>query len=79
MNFWLNIGGLYGRMNLLLKPMQVYNADESGIKIVYKPGKVLAMIDRRNVYRISAAQRDKNHTLLACVSAAGVSLPPLMI
>ena len=59
--------------------MQIYNADESGINVVNQPWKVLAMVGRRNVYSISAAEQGKNHTILACVSAAGVSLPPLMI
>ena len=29
-------------LNLLSKPMQVYNADETGITVVHKPGRVLA-------------------------------------
>ena len=44
-----------------------------------KPGKVVAMVGRKNVYSIAAGERSKNHTILACVSASGVSLPPLMV
>ena len=78
-DFFAKLGSVYGRLNLLTKPMQVYNADETGINVVYNPGKVVAMVGRRNVYSIAAAERGKNHTLLACVSASGCSLPPLMI
>ena len=59
--------------------MQVYNADETGINVVYKPGRVVAMVGRKNVYSIAAGERGKKHTILACVSASGISLPPLMI
>ena len=58
MIFLLNLG-VYGRLNLLSKPMQIYNADESGINVVNQPWKVLAMVGRRNVYSISAAEQGK--------------------
>ena len=74
--FFAKLGSVYGRLNLLTKPMQVYNA---GINVVYKPGKVLAMVGRKNVYNVATAERGKNHTILACVSGSGVSLPPLII
>lgn len=41
---------------LLLNPMLVYNADESGINVVYKPGKIPAMVGRKNVYSIAAGE-----------------------
>ena len=44
------------RFNLLSKPMQVYNADESGIGIVHKPGKVLAEVGRCNVYSVTSVE-----------------------
>ena len=31
------------------------------------------------VYSLTSAERGKTHTILACVSASGNSLPPLMI
>ena len=73
------VGAIYGKLNLFSKPMQVFNADETGISIVHKPGKVLAQLGRRNIYSITAAERGKTHTVLACVSASGYVLPPMMI
>ena len=48
-DFFAKLGGIYGRLNLLSKPMQIFNADESGIAIVHKPGKVVAELGHNNV------------------------------
>ena len=79
MTFFGKIGALYGRLNLVSKPMLTYNADEIGVSVVHKPGKVLAELGRQNVYFITSAERGKTHTILACVSAAGNVLPPMMV
>jgi hypothetical protein len=78
-DFFGKLGALYGRLNLLLKPTQVYNADETGISIVHKPGKVLAEVGRKHVYSVVSGEKGKTHTILACTSAAGYVVPPLMI
>ena len=33
-DFFAKLGAVYGRLNLLTKPMQDYNADETGINVV---------------------------------------------
>lgn len=38
--FFEKVGGIYARLNLLAKLMQVYN-DETGITVVHNPGRVL--------------------------------------
>ena len=78
-DFFGKLGALYGRLNLVSKPMQIYNCDETGVTIVFKPGRVVAEMGCRNVYAVSAAERGKTHTILSCVSASGVSLPPMMV
>ena len=78
-DFFGKIGGIYGRLNLISKPMCIFNADESGVSIVHRPGKVLTQLGRKTVYSISSAERGKTHTILACVSASGLVLPPMMI
>jgi len=72
---------VYGRLNLISKPMQVpvYNLDETGVTIVHRPGKVVTEVGRRNVHAITSAEKGKTHTILACVSATGYVLPPMMI
>lgn len=56
--------------------MQVYNADESGVDIVHKPGKVFAQLGRHYVYSVISAECVKTHTILACVSASGNTILP---
>ena len=51
-DFFGKLGSIYGRLNLISKPMQVYNCDETGVTIVHKPGKVIAQLGRRNVLRL---------------------------
>ena len=63
----------------MTKAMQIFNCDETGVSIVHKPTKVIAELGRRNVYSIMSAERGKTHTVLSCVSASGVSLPPMMV
>ena len=78
-DFFAKLCRVYGRLNLISKPMLIYNADETGVGIVTKPGKVFAEIGRRNVYTITAAERGKTHTIMSCVSAFGSTLPPIMV
>ena len=77
--FFGKVGALYGKLNLFSKPMQVYNMDETGITIIHKPGKVVAQLNQRKVYYVTAAERGTTHTILSCVGASGFVLPPLMI
>ena len=78
-DFFAKLGAIYAHLNLLSKPMQIFNADETGISVVHKPGKVVAEIGRRTLWSVTAAEKGKNHTILSCVSATGFALPPMMI
>lgn len=78
-DFFGKLGALYGRLNLIAKPMQVYNSDETGVTVVHKPSKVIAELGRHHVYSVSSAERGKTHTVLSCVSASGQVLPPFMV
>ena len=60
-DFFGKLGAIYGRLNLIAKPMQVYNCDETGVSIVHKPGKVVCEVGRRNVYAITSAEKSKTH------------------
>jgi len=77
--FFGKLGSIYGRLDLISKPMLIFNCDETDISIVHKPGKVLAELGRRNVYAVTSAEREKAHTILSCVSASRYVLPPMMI
>ena len=78
-DFFAKLGSLYGRLNLIAKPMQIYNIDETGIMVVHKPGKVFSELGRKHVYSLTSGERGKTHTVVVCTSASGNALPPLMI
>ena len=59
--------------------MQVFNADETGVSIVHRQGKVLAQLGQRHVSSITSAEKGKTHTVLSCISAAGQVLPPMIV
>lgn len=78
-DFFEKLGGICTRLNLLSKPGQIYNLNETEINVVHKPGKVVTEIGQRKVWSIIPAERGKTHTVLTCVSATGQSLPPMII
>lgn len=59
---------MYGQLNLISsRPMQIYNANETGISIVHKQGKVVAELGHCNYM----PERGKTHTVLSRVSVSG--------
>ena len=78
-DFFAKMGAIYARLNLLSKPMQIYNVDETGISVVHKAGKVITQIGRKNVWSVTSAEKGKTHTVITCVSASGFVIPPMMI
>ena len=78
-DYFAKLGALCARLNILTKPMQIFNMDETGLSIVHKPGRVLTQVGRRNVWAITSAEKGKTHTVLTCASASGYALPPFMI
>ena len=70
---------MYARLNIVSKPMQIYNVDECGMSVVHKGGKVLSKIGRKNLWAIMSKEKGKNHTTVSCVSASGSSLPTFLI
>ena len=60
------------------KPGRVFNQDQSGIPLQHHPGKRIAVKGQKHVNVISSG--NKTHiTVLACVSASGYALPPMVI
>ena len=78
-DFFGKLGSVYARLNIISKPMQIFNMDKVGLSIVHKPGRVVAALGRRNVWAITSAKKGRTHTILTCVSASGFTLPPFMI
>ena len=56
--------------------MQVFNVDESGVNVTMHRGNV---VSGKGVYCVVAAEKGKNHTVIACGFAAGYGLPLMII
>jgi len=79
-DFFAKLAAVLARLNLLSKPMLVYNADETGFSKVHKSrNKVLAKRGQKTVWGVTSGERGRTHTLLVCGSASGHAIPPLMI
>ena len=63
---------------LLDKPERVYNGDEAGFPLQQTSGKVQAPRGARTVYSLSPNSKQQI-TTLACISAAGCSIPPMHV
>ena len=79
-DFFAKLAAVMARLNLLSKPMYIYNADETGFSKVHKNRrKVLARRGQKTVWGITSGERGRTHMLLVCASASGHAIPPLMI
>ena len=56
----------------------VFNLDESGIPLQHRPGRRIAVKGQKHVNILTSGNK-RNVTILACVSASGYSLPPVII
>jgi len=58
----------------------IFNVDESGLSNVAKSrAKIIAHEGRKQVGKLSSAERGQNVTVTICMSASGNFIPPLMI
>jgi len=64
---------------LRVSPHAVYNADESGLQLHLRPGKVLAAKGDRSVLQVTNSERGQNVTVVACCNAVGNFIPPMVI
>ena len=78
-DFFAKLGAICACLNLVAKPMQIFNVDETGISVVYKPGKVVTKLGRHNVWEVASAEKGKTPTVVTCVSASCFSVPPMLI
>uniref|UniRef100_A0A2C9KFK5 HTH CENPB-type domain-containing protein n=1 Tax=Biomphalaria glabrata TaxID=6526 RepID=A0A2C9KFK5_BIOGL len=63
---------------IFTSPSRIFNADETGFGFDVKSRQVIACKGSKNVYNITANTK-KQVTVLACCSAAGEYMPPLLI
>ncbi|XP_077972205.1 uncharacterized protein LOC144427221 [Styela clava] len=63
----------------VILPQNIWNLDKTGIVSVVKTSQVLAEKGRKQVGRITSAERGVTVTMYACVNAIGNALPPAFV
>jgi len=58
---------------------RLWNADETGITIVHRPGKIMAKSEVKQVGKITSAEKGETVTVMCAVNGAGTYVPPMMI
>ena len=58
---------------------RLWNADETGITIVHRPGKIMAKSGVKQVGKITSAEKGETVTVMCAVNGAGTYVPPMMI
>ncbi|XP_046684926.1 MFS-type transporter clz9-like [Homalodisca vitripennis] len=62
------------------EPDSIFNVDESGFSTVQKrPQKIVGLKGKQQVGTITSGERGVNTTMVVCVNAAGVYVPPMII
>jgi DDE superfamily endonuclease/helix-turn-helix, Psq domain len=77
--FFDMLGVELDRLGLRQSPQAIYNMDESGLHLHFRPGKVLAAKGDRSILQVMQSERAENVTVVGCCSASGHFIPPLVI
>ena len=64
--------------DLLSAPSRIFNVDETGFPLEHKPEKVIVAKGCKHPYVITSGNKAQV-TVLACVNAAGATIPPMVI
>ena len=64
--------------NLLNKPAQIYNVDETGMAYEHRPPKVVTLKEQKKVNSRTSGNKAQT-TVVACVNAIGQAIPPYVI
>lgn len=60
-------------------PSRIYNADETGVSNVHKNDKVISIKGKKQVGKLTSAERGRNITLTFAMNVTGHFIPPLFI
>ena len=50
-----------------MKPMQIYNVDETSITVVHTHSKVFSAVERKHVYSLTSGEKGKTHGVVVRV------------
>ncbi|KAJ8893634.1 hypothetical protein PR048_006234 [Dryococelus australis] len=77
--FYTKLENLAESLQVTHWPGRVWNVDETGLTYVMKPNKVVTVVGKKYVYTHTYAERGITTPVLGCVSASGLSVPPIII
>jgi hypothetical protein len=64
--------------DLMKKPHLIFNADETGMPLQHRPSKRVTIRGQKHVHVVGSGDKTQV-TMLACASASGYTLPPMII
>jgi len=62
-----------------IQASQIYNADERGVSAVHKNDNVLSVKGKKQVGKLTLAERGRNVTVMFSMNATGHFVPPVFI
>jgi len=77
-NYYITLKNVPTENNLIDKPGQIYNIDESGIPLDHRSPHVIARKGQRKV-RYCTSGNKSQIMLVACINAIGQTMPPFII
>ena len=77
-NYFDLLGETLMKYGLKDKPSQIYNCDESGMPLEHRMPKIIAAKGTKKVRQCTSGSKTQI-TILACASASGQSIPPMVI
>lgn len=77
--FFNLLSNIYSEFNFFDHPENIFNMDETGFQLNNEAGPVIATKGAKDVHTIISSERGENVSIVACCSAEGRFLPPVII
>jgi hypothetical protein len=77
--FSRNLSEMYDKLGLWDEPGRIFNADETRLQLIFKPGKVISTKGKNDAYHETAGEKGSTVTVIVCTSATGQAVPPFVI
>jgi hypothetical protein len=77
--FFRHLSGTYKQLRLWDEPSRIFNAYETGLQLIFTPGKVMSAKGRKDVYHATTGEKGSTVTVMVCTNAAGQAVPPFFI
>jgi hypothetical protein len=60
-------------------PLSIFNVDETGVTVVQKKQPKILALSKRQIGALTAAERGSLITIVVCMCASGIFVPPLVL